>query len=320
MALGKMRFWEELVRSWAHIFYHVVVVTLSAVIALSLPIIVSFIARNILVYWSFIGNEKMFLISLEMALAIFLIFFTNYIARSWKDRKLSNMAKKAGLVFVSSTKGFYTRRRIRKFKEKQGFAREIMCIGSTGFHTFVDPQGDLHHVIQSCREAKIMLLNPYSEGASARAKSILDPDITLENFKDQMVMTIDFLKRLRAAQKIVKLKLYQDIPFLRLAILGDYIWMQHYHTGLDVEIMPEYVFMHGQNLGSLYVPLYQYFLTRWNNPEIPEYDLESDELIYRDSRGNIIKKERFNEIVTEVNSNTEPNNLNHHFVNLKVNL
>jgi hypothetical protein len=43
-------------------------------------------------------------------------------------------------------------------------------------------------VIQNCREARIMLLDPYSEGASARAKSILDPNVTPETFEEQILV------------------------------------------------------------------------------------------------------------------------------------
>ena len=293
------------------IFYHVVVMALSAAFALSLPFTASFLAKNFLVYWSFIGNEKIFLISVEMALAISLVLFFNYISRSWKDRKLSNMARDAGLVSVTPTRGLLARRRMRKLKEKEGFARDVMVIGSTGFRTFVDPKGDLHHVIKNCREAKIMLLHPYSEGASARAKSILDPGITPESFGEQIKKSIDFLKGLKAVQKNVRLKLYQDIPLLKLAILGDYIWIKHYHAGLDVQSMPEYVFKHDQNTGSLYIPFYQYFLTRWNNPDLPEYDLDTDELIYRDLAGNVIRRERFDQMKREVSININPS---HHLV------
>jgi hypothetical protein len=60
--------------------------------------------------------------------------------------------------------------------------------------------------------------------------------------------------------------------------------------------MPEYVFRHDQNTGSLYIPFYQYFLTRWNAPDIPEYVLDSDELIYRDAAGNEVRREKFGEI------------------------
>lgn len=295
VTLVKKGFLENLINDSSRIIYHIVVATLSATIALSLPLIMSFVAKNILVYWSIIGNEKLFVISIEMALAVLLTFFFNYIGRGWKDRKLSNMARNAGLVFVTSAKGLLSRRRIKKWKEKQGFAKDVMVIGSTGFRTFVDSKGDLHNVIQSCREAKIMLLNPFSEGASARSKSILDPDITPESFKEQITKSIVFLKNINTVKKNIKLKLYSDTPLLKLAILDDYVWIQHYHAGLDIQVMPEYVFKHDQNLGSLYVHFYQYFLTKWNNPDIPEYDLESNELIYRDTAGNEMRREKFAE-------------------------
>ncbi len=287
MALGA-------IKASAPMVYHIVVVALSAGMALSLPSIVSFLSQNFLAYWSLIENEKLFLVSVEIVVAILLILFFNYVGRSWKDRKISKMARAAGMVYFPPSKGFLARKRIRELKAKQGLARDVMVIGSTGFRTFVDPEGDLHKVIKNCREAKIMLLNPYSEGASTRAKAILHPDVTPETFREQIIKTVDFLKGLKAAQKNVKLKLYQDTPFLKMTVLGEHIWMQHYHAGLDVMTMPEYMFEHDQNPGRLYTPLYQYSLTRWENPDMPEYDLETDELIYRDVGGNVTRREKFN--------------------------
>lgn len=306
-------------RNWMHMFYHVVVVTLSAATALSLPTIVSLIAKDILIYWSFIGNEKIFLISVEMALAIFLIFLINYFTQTWKDRKLSNIAKAAGLIFSPPKRELFSWRRFRKLKEREGFARDIMVIGSTGFRTFVNPKGDMHNIIKNCREAKIMLLHPYSQGARVRAKSISNPEITPESFADQIKKSIAFLKELKAVQKNIKLKLYPDVPLFKLTIIGDYIWIKHYHPGLDIQMMPEYGFKYNQNPWGLYLAFHQYFIRRWDNPDIPEYDLETDELIYRDSGGNIIKREKFGEIITENNSKTDLNT-NHHFVNSGVNL
>ena len=117
--------------------------------------------------------------------------------------------------------------------------------------------------------------------------------MTPEIFRDQIIKSIDFLRSLKAAKKEVKLKLYPDAPLLKMAVLDDYIWIQHYHTGLDVQRLPEDVFKHDQNLSSLYFPFYQYFMTRWNDPNVPEYDLDSDELFYRDSAGNEIRREMF---------------------------
>jgi len=306
--LVKKRLFEDFMKGPTRMFYHIVMVGLSAALALSLPMAVRFIAKKFLVYWSLIGNDKIFLISVEMTLTIFFIFLSAYIHKSWKDRKLSNMARTAGMVFVTPAKGFFAQRRIRKLKERQGLARDVMVISSTGFRTLVDPKGELHQVIQNCREAKIMLLNPNSGGAIVRAKGIPDPDVTPESFTEQIRKSIDFLKTLKEAQKSVKLKLYSDPPFLKMTILGDYIWLQHYQPGLDVQMMPKYVFKHDPNIGSLYFPFYQYFLGRWNNPDIPEYDLETDELIYRDSAGTEVKREKLNEVKMEGATNTDLTN------------
>ena len=277
----------------AHIGYHIFIIILSAAISLSLPLIIGLIARKFLLYWSVIENEKIFLVSIEIVTAVLLIVFFNTIWRGLKQKQLSRMARGAGLVFVSPAGGFFGRRNIRKLKERQGQARDIMIIGSTGARTFVSPDGDLHKVIVNCRAANIMLLDPFGEGAAARSRSINAAEITTDDFREQIFSSIAFLKGLNAAHGSIRLKLYADPPLLKLAILGDYISVQHYHTGLDVRKMPEYIFHHGQNPGSLYTYFYQYFLSRWNDPGIPEYALGTDELIYRDSGGNEIQRERF---------------------------
>jgi hypothetical protein len=141
-----------------------------------------------------------------------------------------------------------------------------------------------------------------------RAKGIPDPDVTPESFGEEIRRSIDFLKLLKGAQKNVKLKLYPDPPFLKMTILGDFIWLQHYQPGLDVQRMPRYVFKHDPNIGSLYSPFYQYFLERWNSLDIPEYDLETDELIYREGAGNEVRREKFDGAKTEDVMNADSTN------------
>ena len=279
----------------ARVLFHVLLVALSAGIAFSLPYIVSVTARSFWITWSIIERETIYLISVEIVTAIMLLLVFSYLGRSLKDRRIARTAKYAGLVHCFRGAGLLAQRRIKKLKTKQGLARDVLIISSTGYRTFAEPRGELHRVLQNCREAKIMLLNPRSEGAQARAKSILDPNVTPEKFAEQIKKSIDFLKDLRATQKNIRLKLYGDAPWLKLAILGDYVWMKHYHPGLDVQSMPEYVFEHDQNPGGLYTPLYQYFLTRWVNPDFPEYDLGTDELIHRNASGKEIGRERFDE-------------------------
>jgi hypothetical protein len=286
---------KDFVKAPAHILYHVVLIVVSAGFALSLPYSADFLAKKFLVYWTRMGNEEIFLVSVEIALAVFLIILFNYAGRSLRDRRFARMAKEAGLVSVSSAKGFFARRRTRKLKESHGIERDIMVLGSTGCRTFADASGDLHSVIRNCREARVMLLNPLGDGANIRARSILDPDITVEHLREQIGRSIAFLKELKAVQRNVRLKLYNEVPLFKMAISGEFIWLKHYHSGLDVQLLPEFVFRHGQNPGGLYTSFYQYFLKLWNSPEIPEYDLERDELVYRDSAGNEERREPFHD-------------------------
>ena len=283
----------QLLKNISHILYHIVVVLLSAAVALSLPFVAQFMAKKFLDYWALIENEKIFLISIEVFTAVLLIVLFNFIVKIMKSRKLSGLAQEAGIYAVGRGSGFIEHTRRRRLKEKHGLARNVMLIGSTGFTTFVDPAGDLHQVIQKCRGAKIMLLDPSGEGASSRARSIQSPDITPESFREQIAGSIAFLKGLKELQMDIRVKLYQDVPLLKLAILGDYIFLRHYHHGVDVQQLPEFVFRHQSNPGCLYNPFYQYFLDRWHDPALPEYELETDELIYRDKAGNEVRREKF---------------------------
>lgn len=278
----------------AHLVYHIFVVVLSAAVALSFPAIVRSMAEDVLPYWSHIEDDRLVLVSIEIAVAVLLLLLFETMGRRWRDRRCARVARRAGMLCATRSGEYLAGRRSRQLKERQGRGRDLLLIGSTGFRTFAEPDGDLHNVLYSCREAKIMLLDPDSEGARARAKAILHPEVTEERFREQISKSIEFLRRLKEAQKSITLKLYQDPPFLKLAILGDYIWMRHYPSALDVEKMPEYLFQHVQHPESLYTPLYQYFLTRWNDPDIPEYDFDIDALVYRDATGHQVRLEPFN--------------------------
>ena len=190
--LVQKKFLVDLLKGSAHVLYHAVVVALSAGISLSLPFIITFIANNFFLYWSLVENERRFLVSVEIGLAVLLILFFNYIGRGWKDRKFARMARGAGIAHFFSSRGPLAQRRIKRLKEAQGFVRDVLVISSTGYRTFVDPKGDLHKVLQNCREAKIMLLNPHGVGARSRANSILDPNVTPENFNEQIKKASNF--------------------------------------------------------------------------------------------------------------------------------
>ena len=281
-------------RDTAGSLYHIVVVALSGGIALLLPAG----AKQFLSFWSRVEQDRLSLIAVEMTVAVLLIVCLNYFHRSIRDRALASVAAGAGLVsfFPRRTRG--AQRRIKQLKEEQSTGRTISVIGSSGHSTFVDQVGGLSSVLDKCLGARIMLVNPYSQEVSARIQAISHPEFTLEKFQKEVQQSIQLLKRLKAMGKAVKLKLYSDSPLIKLVILGDYLWLQHYHADLDVQTMPEYVLRHNRKDHGLFTLYAHYFVQRWESAEIPEYDLDTDELVYRSRTGNEIRRERF-EIETE---------------------
>lgn len=276
-------------RDTAGSLYHIIVVALSAGIALLLPAG----AKQFLSFWSRVEHDLLSLIAVEMTVAILLIACLNYFHRSIRDRALAAVAAGAGLVsfFPRRTRG--AQRHIKQLKEEQGTGRTISVIGSSGHSTFVDQVGGLSSVLDKCLGARIMLVNPYSQEASARIQAIGYPEFTLNTFREEIRQSIQLLKRLKAMGKAVKLKLYSDSPLMKLVILGDYLWLQHYHADLDIQTMPEYVLRHNRKDHGLYTLYAHYFVQRWESTEIPEYDLDTDELVYRNKTGNEIRRERF---------------------------
>jgi len=276
-------------RDAAGSLYHIVVVALSAGIALLLPAG----AKQFLAFWSRVEHDKFSLIAVEMAVAVLLIAGLSYVHRSMRDRALATMATGAGLVSFFPHRARGAQQHITQLKEEQGTGRTIKVIGSSGSSTLVDQVGNLSSVLDKCLGAKILLVNPYSQEASARIRAIDHPDYSLTAFRKEIRQSIALLKRLKAMGKAVKLKLYADPPLIKMVILGDYLWLQHYHAEVDVQTMPEYVLRHNRKDHGLYTLYAHYFEQRWNNADIPEYDLETDELVYRNRAGLEIRRERF---------------------------
>jgi hypothetical protein len=265
------------------------VITVSTGIAWSLPAI----AKAFLVQWSKLEHDHMFLLSMEVTVAVTLILLLNFIGRSISDRRLTRIAMEAGLVSFFSYHDRHAEKKIRELRERHGLGRTILAIGSTGYGTFVDNEAEWHAILEKSLQASIMLMNPYSEEARLRARSLAQAGAPPPRFREELAETVRLFRRLRAAGKVLKLKLYSDRPHVKMVILGDYLWLQHYHIGIDVKSSPEYVFQNNLTNHGFYTLFSQYFMKRWENPDIPEYDFETGELVYRTKGGKEIRREVF---------------------------
>ena len=268
---------QDSLKTASGIGYHVAILVLSTAIAFSLP----WAARNFLDNWSVIENGQISLFSIEIGVSVFLIILLNFIRQSYHDRQLARMATWAGLVSFTPVRAVSTRKHMRKLNEKYSRGRVVKVLGSSGHATFADQVGGLSDLLGNCLGAQILLMNPFSSEAGRRVQAVADPHFTLEGFREEVIQSIHLLKRLKAMGKNVKLKLYSDPPLFKLVILGDYLWLQHYHADLEVQTMPEFVFQDHPNHHGLYTTFYQYFDQKWESRLIPDYDLNTDELVYR---------------------------------------
>ncbi len=275
------RWLTRVVRTSTPVVYHLGIVVVSAGLAVSLPFALDALASRLLEVWARIEDDKIFLVSVEVAVAMALIVALHAVARSWRQGRFARMARGAGLVDVVRGRRALAHHRTRALKEAHGRGRDVLIIGSTGARSLVDPDGDLHRVIRQCRRARILLLDPDSEGAVARARSLVEMDVTLEAFQEDIRRTIAFLRELRAGQKDIRLRLYRELPLLKLAILGDHAWVRPCHRGVELAGSPEYVFAHEPAGGGLYEVFYGYFERRWDDPGVTECDLEAGETALR---------------------------------------
>jgi hypothetical protein len=282
-------------REAAGSFYHLIVIARSAGIALLLPLG----AKQFLTFWSRVEQDKFSLIMIEMIVAVLLIACFSYVRRSRHDRRLAKAAAGAGLVSYFPRHERRAHRHIARLKEENTTGRTIMVMGSSGYSSFVDQVGDLSSVLDTCLGAKILLVNPYSQEVTARIEAIGHPEYTVSGFREEVRQSIVLLKRLRAMGKAVRLKLYADPPLVKMLILGDFLWLQHYHADLDIRTMPEYVLRHNRQHHGLYSLYAHYFEQRWQRIEIPEYDLDNDELVYRNAAGGELRREPFECLSTE---------------------
>jgi hypothetical protein len=289
MQTRKLSHLRDVLKELSALLFHGLVVLLSAGIAWSLPTL----AAKFLVFWGQVEHDRVLLLTIEVGVALVLIMLSNYFWRAHRDRRQAVMARGAGLVSFFPLHDPGAGKTIRRQKQQQSLGRTVLAIGVTGHGTVVDDKAELHALLDTCLEAKLLLLNPFSEEAARRAQTLYRPDVAPTRFREELGETIALIKRLRANGKVIRLKLYSDRPHLRMVILGDYLWLQHYHTGLDIRWMPEYVFQHIPEHHGLYTLFFQYFTKRWENLEIPEYDFQSDELVYRGRSGSELRREPF---------------------------
>ncbi len=274
-----------LLLSLRQILAHGLITLLAVAIAFSLPQAAQYVLYQ---WWPSVEKDANLLLATEVSLASALVLLLNFVKIAWYNHQTVSMARLAALAYAKdANQGWLSRWRESALIKRLPAARDVSVLTITGYDVFVGKDNRLRRALESAYEIRVMLVNPVGEGVRKRVDS-LSPDITLLSFHTQIEATIAELAVLRKMGKKITLKFYEQEPFWKLIVLGDHVWAQHCHSGFEMKHQPEYVFslQHRNPRQGLFVPFYMHFLNQWNAPNHPEYDFETNELVYRDEAGN----------------------------------
>lgn len=271
---------------------HTIVTILAIAIAFSLPTLARFILFQ---WWPRVSANANLMLITEISLAAILVLLFNYANTLMKNHGLISCTKMASLVYARSREGWLTKWRESQLLKKLPVTRDAYVLAITGGDTFAPKDNPFSAILESASEVRVMLINPISKGALTRTNSLQDDRYPSSRMVEEINTSIDYLRKLHKMGKKVSLKFYDQSPFWKLVILGEHVWVQYCEPGWDVITSPEYVFAlntkkprHG-----LFTPFYMHFLEKWSEPIHPEYDFETDELIYRDELDGRIERVPF---------------------------
>jgi hypothetical protein len=274
-----------------HAFAHVVITLLAVGIAFSIPVI----AKYILFYWwPKVEDNSQLLMITEISFATVLVLLFNISKIAWDGRRSIHMNKITSLVYAREESGWMSRWKERDMRKKIASVRDVYIMSITG-SSFSAENNDLQQKLEQAYEIRVLLENPYGKGIAGRVMSLDDAEAMLLANRQETEVSIAYLRRLSAAGKKVNLKFYEEPPFWKLVVTGEYVWVQYCHDGHEVRTQPEYVFglQHDHPNRGFFVPFYKHFLDQWNDPSHPEFNFETNELIYRNSDGNEIRRSYF---------------------------
>ncbi|MBA3903927.1 MAG: hypothetical protein C0522_09700 [Rhodocyclaceae bacterium] len=275
-----------------HLLVHTLVTLLAVGFAFTLPELARYILYQ---WWPAVQDDSQLLLLTEIVFAGVLVLLFNALTLTLEYRRKARINTLAALVHAREHRGWLSRLAGRSLVRDVPWKRDVMVMAVTGYDTFTAQDAELRRLLEACYEIRVMLMNPYSDGARSHAASRGNPEETLADYRNELETSIDFLARLHASGKKVSLKLYSEAPFWKLVFTGEHAWVRYCHDNHGAQVFPEYVFalQPDKPMRGFFPAFYTYFLNQWNDQRHPEYNFESNELIYRNKGGQEIRREPF---------------------------
>lgn len=260
------------------------VIALAVAAAFSLPGAVQVVLYR---WWPRIQADAGLLLATEIGLAALLTLLFNLLRQAVARHGRLHCAHLASLVYARIRSNWLSRWREQVLLRKMPAARDAFVLAVTGKDTFAAADNGFRSALQSAWEIRVMLLHPSSPGARQWLDGLPAGESGRTRLYRETRDSIDYLQSLRQQGKKVRLKFYEHPPFWKLVMLGEHVWVQYCQGGDDAASMPEYVFAlnHQHPKRGLFIPFYMHFLESWSQPQAPELDFDSGELVYRDEAG-----------------------------------
>lgn len=274
------------------IITHSLITLLAVSLAFSLPAAARYILFQ---WWPRAEEDAQVLFLSELALAAVLVLLFNLFRLAWEGWCMLRIGQAIALVEVRDRGRRLTLPAMPHLTRQSPATRDAHVLAITGYDTFVAADSHLGRLIGSCYEIRVLLLDPDSAGAAQRARAFDDPAAALRAHRAELAASIDRLKQLDAGSRKVRLKLYGLPPFWKIVIVGEHAWIQYCHDGYEVKTQPEFVFAlrHDRPELGFFPPFFMHFLELWNDPGQAEYDLVTDELVFRDAAGNATRRSAY---------------------------
>jgi len=271
------------------VIFHALVSVLAVAIAFSLPAAATFVLYE---WWPRVSASSKLLLVTELSLAAALVLLFNALHLAWEGLRVMRLHGVAALVHVRRDGGPASPRAERKSALA---ARDALILSVTGFHTFADEGAPFRDLVDHCFEARVLLLNPFSEGARSRIRSLPDPIEAEALYRQEIGASIAHLKALHESGRRVRLKLYDRAPFWSIVVAGERAWVRYCHDGYPLRTQPDYVFAlrPDEPTQGLFPPFCMYTLNQWNDPAHAEYDFATGELVRRTPEGEETGREAF---------------------------
>lgn len=262
------------------VLFHAIVSALAIGIAFSLPAIAGFVLYE---WWPRVSGSSKLLLVTELAFAATLVLLFNALHLAWEGMRARHMRNAASLVQVRRDGASAPAAGARGAVS----SRDALILAVTGFHTFVSDEAPFRSLVGGSLETRVLLLNPLSEGARERIRSLPDPEAAEELYRRETAASIEHLRKLHDAGRHVRLKLYDRAPLWNIVVAGDRAWVRHCHDGQPLRTQPDYVFelRQDQPTQGLFPPFCRFALEQWNDPANAEYDFATGELVRRSREG-----------------------------------